>query len=145
MIDGIRTADLDLVGLRRLFHAHAETAFTELWTSAAIAAELRRLGWRVRTGPEAADLSHVPAEEGGRGARAMLAAGACDGVDRLYALHLGLGLPVGWSAAPAPCWTRRAPRTRWACGSSGSARPRPPGATPVRCARSPRPPVPFRR
>ncbi|MGH3390965.1 MAG: amidohydrolase [Actinomadura sp.] len=204
-----------VVELRRLFHAHPEVAFTELWTAATIAAELRRLGWRVRTGPEAIDLSqapalpgsgelaeaverarswgadadglaavrdghtavvadldgdaagpltavrididalplaeatapdHVPvregfasrapgvmhacghdghiavglelarrlsadgfpgrvrlifqpAEEGGRGARAMLAAGVVDGVDRLYALHLGLGLPVGEVAA----------------------------------------------
>ncbi|MFC5753208.1 amidohydrolase [Actinomadura rugatobispora] len=215
MNDGKSIAGLDLTGLRRSFHAHAETAFTELWTSVAIAAELRRLGWRVRTGREAADLSRVPAlpgpdelaraaerarawgadddglravrdghtavvadldggapgpttavrvdidalplaesgdpshaparegfasrsaevmhacghdghiavglelarrlagrgfpgrvrllfqpaEEGGRGARAMLAAGAAEGVDRLYALHLGLGLPVGEVAA----------------------------------------------
>ncbi|WP_433463578.1 amidohydrolase [Spirillospora sp. CA-128828] len=40
-----------------------------------------------------------PAEEGGRGARAMLDAGVLEGVDRLYALHLGLGLPVGEVAA----------------------------------------------
>ncbi|WP_344588410.1 amidohydrolase [Actinomadura vinacea] len=211
----VSIAELDLVGLRRCFHAHAETAFTELWTSVTIAAELRRLGWRVLTGAEAIDLSraprlpgpdelsraaerarawgadadglrvvrdghtaviaeldggapgpstavrvdidalpldesqdashapardgfasrspevmhacghdgHVavglelarrlagrdfpgrvrllfqPAEEGGRGARAMLAAGAAEGVDRLYALHFGLGLPVGEVAA----------------------------------------------
>jgi metal-dependent amidase/aminoacylase/carboxypeptidase family protein len=50
-----------MVDLRRLFHAHPETAFTELWTSATIAAELRRLGYCVRTGPEAIDLSGVPA------------------------------------------------------------------------------------
>jgi aminobenzoyl-glutamate utilization protein A len=200
---------------RRLFHAHPEVAFTEFWTSVTIAAELRRLGWRVRTGTEAIDLSRVPAlpdpderaraaerardwgadegelqavrdghtavvadldgdapgpvtavrvdidalpltestepghvparegfasrasgvmhacghdghiavglelarrlsagdvpgrvrlifqpaEEGGRGARAMLDAGVIEGVDRLYALHLGLGLPVGEVAA----------------------------------------------
>ena len=36
-----------------------------------------------------------PAEEGGRGARAMLNAGAIDGVDRFVALHLGLDLPLG--------------------------------------------------
>ncbi|MFI0444097.1 amidohydrolase [Actinomadura sp. 6N118] len=208
-------AGRDVVGLRRLFHAHAETAFTEFWTSVTIAAELRRLGYRVFTGPDAIDLSVVPvlpgpqelaraadrarawgaddgdlrvvrdgrtavvaeldgdapgpvtavrvdidalplaestraehaparegftsrdpeamhacghdghiaiglelarrlsagdfpgrirllfqpAEEGGRGARAMLDAGAVVGVDRLYALHLGLGLPVGEVAA----------------------------------------------
>ncbi|MFB4300968.1 amidohydrolase [Actinomadura sp. NTSP31] len=205
----------DLVDRRRLFHARPETAFTELWTSTAIAVELRRLGLRVRTGRDAIDLSRVPAlpgrdeldaaldrarawgageddlahvrdghtavvadiegeapgptvavrvdidalpltessapehapardgfaslepgamhacghdghiavglelarrlasgrlagrvrllfqpaEEGGRGARAMLDAGALAGVDRLYALHLGLGLPVGEVAA----------------------------------------------
>lgn len=36
-----------------------------------------------------------PAEEGGRGARAMLAGGAFEGVDRFVALHLGLDLPLG--------------------------------------------------
>ncbi len=36
-----------------------------------------------------------PAEEGGRGARAMIRAGALDGVDRFVALHLGLDLPLG--------------------------------------------------
>lgn len=202
-------------GLRRVFHAHPETAFTEVWTSATIAAELRRLGYRVRTGADAMDLALVPAvpdagtlaaavdrargwgagddglavvrdgrtaviadldgdrpgptvgvrvdidalplqespdgghaparggfvsahdghmhacghdghiaiglalarrlagrdfpgrvrllfqpgEEGGRGARAMLGVGAVDGVDRLYAIHLGLGLPSGTVAA----------------------------------------------
>lgn len=204
-----------MTGLRRVFHAHPETAFTEMWTSATIAAELRRLGYRVRTGADAMDLALVPAapdaeameravdrarawgagddglaavrdghtaiiadldgdrpgptvgirvdidalplqesrdgahaparggfvsahdgfmhacghdghiaiglalarrlagrdfpgrvrllfqpaEEGGRGARAMLGVGAVDGVDRLYAIHLGLGLPSGTVAA----------------------------------------------
>jgi aminobenzoyl-glutamate utilization protein A len=215
MRDADGLAGQDLVGLRRVFHAHPEVAFTELWTSVMIAAELRRLGWRVRAGPDAIDLSRAPAlpgpdelaeavaraagwgadedglaavrdghtavvadldgdapgpvtavrvdidalpltesaapghlparegfaarapgvmhacghdghiavglalarrlsagdfpgrirllfqpaEEGGRGARAMLAAGAVEGVDRLYALHLGLGLPLGEVAA----------------------------------------------
>ena len=36
-----------------------------------------------------------PAEEGGRGARAMIKAGALEGVDRFVALHLGLDLPLG--------------------------------------------------
>lgn len=36
-----------------------------------------------------------PAEEGGRGARAMLAVGAVDGVDRFVAVHLGLDQPAG--------------------------------------------------
>jgi aminobenzoyl-glutamate utilization protein A len=35
-----------------------------------------------------------PAEEGGRGARSMLAAGALSGVDRFIALHLGLDHPA---------------------------------------------------
>jgi aminobenzoyl-glutamate utilization protein A len=209
-------AERYVIGRRRLFHAHPETAFTELWTSVTIAAELRRLGVRVRTGPEAIDLCQVPAlpgppelaaaadrarawgadeadlravlaghtavvadiegaapgptvavrvdidalplpestapghlparegfaaasghaamhacghdghiaiglelarrlsagdfagrvrlifqpaEEGGRGARAMLGTDVLAGVDRLYALHLGLGLPIGEVAA----------------------------------------------
>ncbi|GAA4065544.1 p-aminobenzoyl-glutamate hydrolase subunit AbgA [Actinomadura miaoliensis] len=215
MNGGIAVGGRDVVGLRRLFHAHPETAFTEFWTSVTIAAELRRLGYRVLTGADAIDLSGVPAlpgprelaraverarawgadddelrvvreghtavvaeldggvpgpvtavrvdidalplaesaepghaparegfasrdpevmhacghdghiavglelarrlatggfpgrvrllfqpaEEGGRGARAMLGAGAVAGVDRLYALHLGLGLPAGEVAA----------------------------------------------
>jgi aminobenzoyl-glutamate utilization protein A len=36
-----------------------------------------------------------PAEEGGRGATAMVAAGIVDDVDALYCLHLGMGLPTG--------------------------------------------------
>jgi aminobenzoyl-glutamate utilization protein A len=36
-----------------------------------------------------------PAEEGGRGAASMLAAGVADRVDRFVALHLGLDLPTG--------------------------------------------------
>ena len=40
-----------------------------------------------------------PAEEGGRGAAPLVAAGACDGVDRLVCLHLGLNLPLGAIAA----------------------------------------------
>jgi aminobenzoyl-glutamate utilization protein A len=208
-------ADLDVVELRRLFHAHPETAFTELWTSTTIAAQLLRLGYTVTSGPSAMDLAHTaglpteeersnaveralaweadpshvervaagytgviaeltgdrpgptvafrfdmdalplaeaqrpehrpfaegfasrwpgvmhacghdghvaiglelarrlsdrrfpgrvrlifqPAEEGGRGARAMLAADAVAGVDQFYALHLGLGLGVGAVAA----------------------------------------------
>ncbi|MER6992184.1 amidohydrolase [Saccharopolyspora hirsuta] len=36
-----------------------------------------------------------PAEEGGRGAASMLAAGAVDGVDRFVAVHLGLDEPAG--------------------------------------------------
>lgn len=40
-----------------------------------------------------------PAEEGGRGAAPLVAAGVCADVDRLVCLHLGLGLPVGHIAA----------------------------------------------
>lgn len=40
-----------------------------------------------------------PAEEGGRGAAPLVAAGACEGVDRLVCLHLGLNLPFGAIAA----------------------------------------------
>lgn len=213
--DGPDLGNLDVVALRRLFHAHPETAFTELWTSTTIAARLRELGYTVTSGPAATDLSgtaalptesersaaaaralawgadpagvheiaaghtgvvadlagdrpgpvvafrfdidalplaesrrsghrpfaggfassspgvmhacghdgHIaagldlarrladrrfpgsvrlifqPGEEGGRGARAMLAAGVADRVDRLYALHVGLGLDVGTVAA----------------------------------------------
>jgi aminobenzoyl-glutamate utilization protein A len=42
-----------------------------------------------------------PAEEGVRGAAPMVAAGACDGVDALLAIHLGFGLPSGALAAAA--------------------------------------------
>ncbi|WP_078863722.1 amidohydrolase [Streptomyces sp. AcH 505] len=40
-----------------------------------------------------------PAEEGGRGARAMVPAGAADGIDVLIAAHLGLSLPTGTVAS----------------------------------------------
>ncbi|WP_236791308.1 amidohydrolase [Amycolatopsis sp. GM8] len=40
-----------------------------------------------------------PAEEGGRGARAMLGADVVEGVDRFAAVHLGLDLPAGTVAA----------------------------------------------
>lgn len=40
-----------------------------------------------------------PAEEGGRGAAPLVAAGACEDVDRLLCLHLGLNLPLGSIAA----------------------------------------------
>ncbi len=36
-----------------------------------------------------------PAEEGTRGARAMVAAGALDGVDYFTAIHIGTGVPAG--------------------------------------------------
>lgn len=36
-----------------------------------------------------------PAEEGGRGARPMVAGGAVEGVDRLFCMHLGVGVPLG--------------------------------------------------
>jgi aminobenzoyl-glutamate utilization protein A len=36
-----------------------------------------------------------PAEEGGRGAASMIAAGAAEGIDRFVAVHLGLDEPVG--------------------------------------------------
>lgn len=36
-----------------------------------------------------------PAEEGGRGAKAMVEAGAVDGVDHLIAIHIGMGLATG--------------------------------------------------
>ncbi|TDE88537.1 amidohydrolase [Occultella glacieicola] len=42
-----------------------------------------------------------PAEEGVRGAHAMVAAGAVDGVDVMLGMHLGIGLPVGTVAAAA--------------------------------------------
>ncbi|WP_078876447.1 amidohydrolase [Streptomyces sp. 150FB] len=40
-----------------------------------------------------------PAEEGGRGARAMVPAGVADSVDLLVAVHLGLNLPTGTVAS----------------------------------------------
>lgn len=42
-----------------------------------------------------------PAEEGGRGARSMVAAGAVEGVDALICTHLGLGVPTGQVVAGA--------------------------------------------
>ncbi|MFC0673197.1 amidohydrolase [Brachybacterium hainanense] len=49
----------DLVSLRRTFHAHAELAFTEVWTAATIRRELSALadlpGVQLRTGPAVLD------------------------------------------------------------------------------------------
>ncbi|SEE29217.1 amidohydrolase [Ruania alba] len=42
-----------------------------------------------------------PAEEGVRGARAMVAAGATDGVDVMLGMHVGIDLPAGTVAAAA--------------------------------------------
>ena len=102
-----------------------------------------------------------PAEEGGRGARAMLQAGVVDDVDRFVTLHLGLDRPtdhvvggavgafatdklrarftgVASHAATAP--PRRAamrspprPRPPWRCSASRAGRPRTPGSTSVPC------------
>ncbi len=56
------------------------------------------LAQRLRENPDFAGSVRFlfqPAEEGGRGARAMLNAGALEGVNRFVALHLGLDLPLG--------------------------------------------------
>lgn len=41
------------------------------------------------------ELIFQPAEEGLRGAAAVASSGALDGLDRIFCLHLGLGLPTG--------------------------------------------------
>ena len=55
------------------------------------------LAERLTADPPAATVRMVfqPAEEGGRGARAVAASGVLDDVDLLVAVHLGLGLPTG--------------------------------------------------
>jgi aminobenzoyl-glutamate utilization protein A len=45
--------------------------------------------------PGSARLFFQPAEEGSRGAKAMLAADVADGVDTMVTLHLGLDVPLG--------------------------------------------------
>lgn len=55
-----------LVAWRRDFHRHAETAWTEFRTTAAIVTELKRLGWSTVMGPELHDAGArlgVPAVE----------------------------------------------------------------------------------
>jgi aminobenzoyl-glutamate utilization protein A len=52
-----------------------------------------------RNFPGTVRLVFQAAEEGGRGAAPLVAGGAMNGVDRLFALHLGLGLPVGTFSA----------------------------------------------
>jgi aminobenzoyl-glutamate utilization protein A len=61
----------------------------------AIALDLARLLAGDRDFPGTVKLLLEPAEEGGRGAAAMVAARAADDVDLFLALHLGLGLPSG--------------------------------------------------
>lgn len=48
-----------LIQLRREFHAHAETGWTEFWTTAKIAGVLKSLGFRVSVGKEILDLESV--------------------------------------------------------------------------------------
>ena len=48
-----------LVQLRREFHAHAETGWTEFWTTAKIAGILKSLGYQVFVGKEILDLDSV--------------------------------------------------------------------------------------
>ena len=48
-----------LVQLRREFHAHAETGWTEFWTTAKIAGILKNLGYQVSVGKEILDLESV--------------------------------------------------------------------------------------
>jgi len=48
-----------LVQLRRAFHAHAETGWTEFWTTAKIAGILKNLGYQVSVGKEILDLESV--------------------------------------------------------------------------------------
>jgi aminobenzoyl-glutamate utilization protein A len=55
-----------LIDLRREFHAHAETGWTEFWTTARIAGILEKLGYEVLAGKEILDIDSVmgrPAEE----------------------------------------------------------------------------------
>ncbi|MFA5473870.1 MAG: peptidase M20, partial [Aminobacteriaceae bacterium] len=55
-----------LVELRREFHAHAETGWTEFWTTAKIAGILDSLGYKVLAGREMLNLESVmgrPSEE----------------------------------------------------------------------------------
>ena len=60
------------------------------------------LAERLTADPPAAGavtLLFQPAEEGGRGARAMVPAGVADSLDTFLAVHLGLGLPTGTLAS----------------------------------------------
>jgi aminobenzoyl-glutamate utilization protein A len=67
----------------------------------AIGIELGRRLAADRNFPGEVLLVFQPAEEGVRGARAMVAAGAVSGVDVMLGLHLGIDLPVGTVAASA--------------------------------------------
>lgn len=100
-------ADLDALPLTEsdtAGHRPADEGFRSMWPGTmhacghdghvAIALELAgRLA--DRDFPGTVKLLLQPAEEGGRGAAAMVAAGVADDVDVLLAAHLGLGLPTG--------------------------------------------------
>lgn len=45
-----------------------------------------------------------PAEEGGRGANAMAASGVADDIDKLFCMHLGLGVPLGTICGGSSGW-----------------------------------------
>lgn len=100
-------ADLDALPLNESddpAHRPTRDGFQSRWAGAmhacghdghvAVALELaRRLS--DQDFPGTVRLVLQPAEEGGRGAAAMVAAGVADDVDLFLAAHLGLGLPTG--------------------------------------------------
>lgn len=75
-----------------VMHACGHDGHTAIGLAVAEAIAGRRFQGRLK-------LIFQPAEEGGRGARPMVAAGVVDDVDRLLCLHLGLGLELGTVAA----------------------------------------------
>jgi aminobenzoyl-glutamate utilization protein A len=107
-------ADLDALPLAESddpAHLPARDGFRSRWPGAmhacghdghvAVAIELaRRLA--DQDFPGEVRLVLQPAEEGGRGAAAMVAAGVADGVDVFLAAHLGLGLPTGTVCPAVP-------------------------------------------
>ncbi|TNC26444.1 amidohydrolase [Amycolatopsis alkalitolerans] len=105
-------ADLDALPLAESAdeaHLPAREGFRSLWPGAMhacghdghVAVALTIAGRLAdRDFPGTVRLVLQPAEEGGRGAAAMVEAGAVDDVDVFLAAHLGLGLPTG-SVCPA--------------------------------------------
>ena len=82
--------------LRREFHAHAETGWTEFWTTARIAGILERLGYDVLVGRDVLDLDSVMGRPSDQEIAGFVERALGQGAD--------------------PGWIKKNGRLHWSCG-----------------------------